>query len=1184
MHFSTPHYGCWLFGKWFLLMQQVAHDQWMLAVSEAERGELRLELAEKLVSILRNEGYKWQQLMEQMDHQRELLLGDAAVASVLTHVGSAFPPETRRHLLHKQWLPFLRTCMSGRPLPHTPDTVSDPSVISLPFNGLIEWGGGFGGSAFSGTPGDGQLDVRDRDVVTSAVALTLTTRSPLLIDPQGRALRWLYAKLNKDCEDRFAAEQGLSNSGGNGSRTGTAALVPAGGVEQGISNSQNKKPGTSGGGSKPPSRQGTAGGKGKEPRKVAPTPLVIHVGEFVAQHGGGFETVAALQRGDGSSSSGSGNDGGGAEEPPVASTACLVPTLLECFAQGRPVLLVVKEWEVFDAGPLLPFFAGRTFTRVKRSPTGKVLTEASGEDGSDHSRPPSAAATTAAQETSIEGTVVVATGTQPTATEGDATNPSSTTSGEGAAPTSTRSKPATPMKSARSAKEPTPLLDHFLSLADSDNYDDTDSFSAYAPLPSNGFFFLGVHTNADHAAQFSPRLQSLCSVVHFGLSHAAVHRTATSLVLACNHPNVAERLRELVPSEQAKKRALVAYEKRLLEQLLVEEIVYDAPKEAPKELAAKDKAAEDGGEDGKEDDKEGDDGEEEEEDDMDGTKKKAREAAAKRAAEHAAEDEARTKAAAAVPSKIPITENRALIETITQTKKAEVSARKGVEEASAELVTLYSATELYRPLTARICQLYRALQQAAWVGGVDASHGGSALADDAADANQACTGGASGPQRVGAGRYGAGRHSAGSGVSSAASLYAHSFQEHLAVVAKALRADRVYLESATGKKAAKGAKGSKSGGGGGSVASSAITAGKETDIATKRANALEILCPPKGTPLPYDAFSVRLKRYIEATTTALFDLLEQRFAGKDTMAARLAAYLNLLAAVPEPEAVTTHHRHGHSRGVSRGASVAGSVAGSVAVSAAPSRRGSNSSQMEAAAAAAAASSIPAGSDATAALASLSLGSSTNHAKHAGHGHDHTDPEMDGAESAAELEGLNELVELGLGGTAQLSPSEIQCLLHPPKAADPELVSDAMAVVVNEHQWKHLAALEEVFAYGTSPLAIADNAPSGGGAGTGNNSVAPSPRGTASQPPSRPGSAIKRRSSVRGSIGGGSGHGGGHAAKGPLEGEPGYKAWFAHFKNQLIEFAEEWVLWRAATHPERTLLPGPLSEVYGSMCG
>jgi len=72
--------------------------------------------------------------------------------------------------------------------------------------------------------------------------------------------------------------------------------------------------------------------------------------------------------------------------------------------------------------------------------------------------------------------------------------------------------------------------------------------------------------------------------------------------------------------------------------------------------------------------------------------------------------------------------------------------------------------------------------------------------------------------------------------------------------------------------------------------------------------------------------------------------------------------------------------------------------------------------------------------------------------------------------------------------------------------------------------------------------------------------------------------------VRGSIGGGSGHGGGHAAKGPLEGEPGYKAWFAHFKNQLIEFAEEWVLWRAATHPERTLLPGPLSEVYGSVCG
>jgi hypothetical protein len=37
----------------------------------------------------------------------------------------------------------------------------------------------------------------------------------------------------------------------------------------------------------------------------------------------------------------------------------------------------------------------------------------------------------------------------------------------------------------------------------------------------------------------SPRLQSVCTIANFGLSHAYVHQTATDLVLSANHPQIA---------------------------------------------------------------------------------------------------------------------------------------------------------------------------------------------------------------------------------------------------------------------------------------------------------------------------------------------------------------------------------------------------------------------------------------------------------------------------------------------------------------------------------------------------------------------------------------------------------------------------------------------------------------------
>lgn len=55
---------------------------WEKAVAEAKRGELRLELAEKLVALLLHEGERWNGKIDAYEWQRTQLVGDAAMTVV----------------------------------------------------------------------------------------------------------------------------------------------------------------------------------------------------------------------------------------------------------------------------------------------------------------------------------------------------------------------------------------------------------------------------------------------------------------------------------------------------------------------------------------------------------------------------------------------------------------------------------------------------------------------------------------------------------------------------------------------------------------------------------------------------------------------------------------------------------------------------------------------------------------------------------------------------------------------------------------------------------------------------------------------------------------------------------------------------------------------------------------------
>jgi len=56
-----------------------------------------------------------------------------------------------------------------------------------------------------------------------------------------------------------------------------------------------------------------------------------------------------------------------------------------------------------------------------------------------------------------------------------------------------------------------------------------------------------------------------------------------------------------------------------------------------------------------------------------------------------------------------------------------------------------------------------------------------------------------------------------------------------------------------------------------------------------------------------------------------------------------------------------------------------------------------------------------------------------------------------------------VLNLGLGGTAELSVSELRLLFEPSPAMHAEPMSDALSRIVTAHEWGLLAALEETFA-------------------------------------------------------------------------------------------------------------------------
>ena len=143
---------------------------------EINRVELQMDRAVKLIDQLGGERESWTNKVHQFSTDMDNLLGDVLVAAgVITYMGP-FTWAYREVCMDKNWIPF----MNSTGAISCSKTFNLASVIGDPVK-LQKW-------KLSGLPSD-------KVSIENAIILKHCLNFPLIIDPQGQAIRWLRKKL-----------------------------------------------------------------------------------------------------------------------------------------------------------------------------------------------------------------------------------------------------------------------------------------------------------------------------------------------------------------------------------------------------------------------------------------------------------------------------------------------------------------------------------------------------------------------------------------------------------------------------------------------------------------------------------------------------------------------------------------------------------------------------------------------------------------------------------------------------------------------------------------------------------------------------------------------------------------------------------------------------------------------------
>eukprot|EP00516_Mucochytrium_quahogii_P000925 CAMPEP_0203746968 /NCGR_PEP_ID=MMETSP0098-20131031/2236_1 /ASSEMBLY_ACC=CAM_ASM_000208 /TAXON_ID=96639 /ORGANISM=" , Strain NY0313808BC1" /LENGTH=4160 /DNA_ID=CAMNT_0050635227 /DNA_START=190 /DNA_END=12669 /DNA_ORIENTATION=+ len=147
------------------------------AIDEVEQGQMKLDLAQRLITALASENVRWGSNIEEFEEKYASLTGDVLVASAFISYIGPFSKEYREKLLYEEWIPFLQKASAGESIPMS----SDMHPVSLLANSAV-----IAGWQCDGLPQD--------SVSTDNGAISqFSARWPLLIDPQLQGTAWVQA-------------------------------------------------------------------------------------------------------------------------------------------------------------------------------------------------------------------------------------------------------------------------------------------------------------------------------------------------------------------------------------------------------------------------------------------------------------------------------------------------------------------------------------------------------------------------------------------------------------------------------------------------------------------------------------------------------------------------------------------------------------------------------------------------------------------------------------------------------------------------------------------------------------------------------------------------------------------------------------------------------------------------------
>ncbi|KAK9867723.1 hypothetical protein WJX84_004647 [Apatococcus fuscideae] len=148
------------------------------AIAESERCQLKLSLANRLITALASEGQRWAETVQQLRKDYQVLTGDMLLAAAFVSYAGPFTSKFRA-LLIADWIRFLRE--KGAPM--TPG-ITDPLKVLVDDAGVASW-------VREGLPSDPTS-------VQNGTILVNSERWPLLMDPQLQGILWVKEREAKN--------------------------------------------------------------------------------------------------------------------------------------------------------------------------------------------------------------------------------------------------------------------------------------------------------------------------------------------------------------------------------------------------------------------------------------------------------------------------------------------------------------------------------------------------------------------------------------------------------------------------------------------------------------------------------------------------------------------------------------------------------------------------------------------------------------------------------------------------------------------------------------------------------------------------------------------------------------------------------------------------------------------------